>query len=320
MRQHQPRRSRSHDADLRPHDPSPFCREHEHPNPFVQGMKGGIFGHFGRRGTGAKPATCGCGPPPLGLCWHKIKYSNFIPGETIMRRIPLLAGLSPFCIRTPADGRRAGADRRADRPSQLRRRRRDGRRAGQRQEGRLHHHHHRRQRQGRPLQLPAGRLEPGQYTLRIRAIGYDLDNHKSIEVAAQKTTTADLKLRKTEDLAAQMSNAEWINSIPGNDPRKGVLLNCVGCHTLERVMRSHAQRRGVHQDHAAAHAGLREPEHPAASAASQSRAADGGARRSRVQIYRVDGGVSGDRQSQLEVAVELSARIRCRGRAAAPRA
>ena len=49
---------------------------------------------------------------------------------------------------------------------------------------------------------------------------------------------ADLKLRKTEDLAAQMSNAEWINSIPGNDPRKGVFLNCVGCHTLERVMRS----------------------------------------------------------------------------------
>ena len=35
-----------------------------------------------------------------------------------------------------------------------------------------------------------------------------------------------------------MSNAEWINSIPGNDPRKGVFLNCVGCHTLERVMRS----------------------------------------------------------------------------------
>ena len=35
-----------------------------------------------------------------------------------------------------------------------------------------------------------------------------------------------------------MLNAEWINSIPGNDPRKGVFLNCVGCHTSERVMRS----------------------------------------------------------------------------------
>src|SRR3954463_9698220 len=86
--------------------------------------------------------------------------------------------------------------------------------------------------------FPASKIEPGQYALRIRAIGYDLDNHKSIDVAPQKTTTLDLKLRKTEDLAAQMSNAEWINSIPGNDPRKGIFLNCVGCHTLERVMRS----------------------------------------------------------------------------------
>ena len=37
--------------------------------------------------------------------------------------------------------------------------------------------------------FPASKIEPGQYALRIRAIGYDLDNHKSIEVAAQKTTT-----------------------------------------------------------------------------------------------------------------------------------
>ena len=61
---------------------------------------------------------------------------------------------------------------------------------------------------------------------------------KAVEVAAQKTATLDLKLRKTEDLAAQLSNGEWINSIPGNDPQKGIALNCVGCHTLERVMRS----------------------------------------------------------------------------------
>jgi streptogramin lyase len=86
--------------------------------------------------------------------------------------------------------------------------------------------------------FPASKIDPGQYALRIRAVGYDLDNHKNIEVAPQKTTTLDLKLRKTEDLAAQLTNAEWINSVPGNDPRKGVFLNCVGCHTLERIMRS----------------------------------------------------------------------------------
>ena len=83
--------------------------------------------------------------------------------------------------------------------------------------------------------FPASKIDPGQYALRIRAVGYDLDNHKNIEVAPQKTTTLDLKLRKTEDLAAQLTNAEWINSVPGNDPRKGVFLNCVGCHTLERI-------------------------------------------------------------------------------------
>src|SRR5262249_7687967 len=62
--------------------------------------------------------------------------------------------------------------------------------------------------------FPAAKLEPGTYALRIRAVGYDLDNHKAIDVAAQRTTTLDLKLRKTEDLAAQLSNAEWMASVP----------------------------------------------------------------------------------------------------------
>jgi streptogramin lyase len=86
--------------------------------------------------------------------------------------------------------------------------------------------------------FPANRLTPGQYTLRIRAIGYDLDNGSAVDIVAQKTTTHDLKLRKTEDLAAQMSNGEWMASVPGSDRDKGVMLNCLGCHTLERAMRS----------------------------------------------------------------------------------
>ncbi len=85
--------------------------------------------------------------------------------------------------------------------------------------------------------FPASRLAPGQYALGIRAVGYDLDNSKTVTVAAQ-TTTHDLKLRKTEDLAAQLSNGEWMASAPGTDQQKGLLLNCVGCHTLERFMRS----------------------------------------------------------------------------------
>ena len=52
------------------------------------------------------------------------------------------------------------------------------------------------------------------------------------------TVNADLKLRKTEDLASQLSNAEWIASVPGTDQQKASLLNCIGCHTLERVVKS----------------------------------------------------------------------------------
>jgi streptogramin lyase len=86
--------------------------------------------------------------------------------------------------------------------------------------------------------FPAGKLEPGTYALKIRAIGYDLDNGKSVEIAAQKATSCDLRLKKTEDLAAQMTNAEWMSSAPGTDQQKQQMLNCVGCHSLERAMRA----------------------------------------------------------------------------------
>jgi len=86
--------------------------------------------------------------------------------------------------------------------------------------------------------FPAGRLEPGRYVLTLRAVGYELDGPAAVEVAAQKPAAVDLRLRKTANLAAQLSNGEWMASVPGTDQQKGLLLNCVGCHTLERVMRS----------------------------------------------------------------------------------
>jgi len=87
--------------------------------------------------------------------------------------------------------------------------------------------------------FPANRLEPGHYALHIRAVGYDLEGPTGVDVGAQKTATRDLALRKTEDLAAQLSNAEWLTSFPGTDTQKAQLRNCVGCHTLERIARSH---------------------------------------------------------------------------------
>ena len=84
--------------------------------------------------------------------------------------------------------------------------------------------------------FPANRLAPGQYTLAVRAVGYELDQPRKVEIGA--AATADLKLGKTSDLAAQLSNGEWLASVPGTDQEKGQLLNCVGCHRVERIMRS----------------------------------------------------------------------------------
>jgi streptogramin lyase len=86
--------------------------------------------------------------------------------------------------------------------------------------------------------FPANKLEPGQYSLRIRAVGYDLDAPAKAEVAAAQPAKVDLKLRKTEDLAAQLTNGEWLASFPGTEQQKNAMLGCVGCHTLERVARS----------------------------------------------------------------------------------
>jgi virginiamycin B lyase len=86
--------------------------------------------------------------------------------------------------------------------------------------------------------FPAARLEPGRYSLRIRATGYDLDGSDQVLVAADKTATADLALRKIGDISTQLTNAEWLASLPGTDAQKGQLLNCVGCHTLARPLNS----------------------------------------------------------------------------------
>jgi streptogramin lyase len=86
--------------------------------------------------------------------------------------------------------------------------------------------------------FPAAKLVPGQYSLSIRAVGYDLAAPEVAEVVNEQTTTHDLLLRPAKDLASQLTNGEWIASIPGTDAQKTALLNCTGCHTLERIVRS----------------------------------------------------------------------------------
>jgi virginiamycin B lyase len=86
--------------------------------------------------------------------------------------------------------------------------------------------------------FPAAKLGPGHYALRIRATGYELDGQPAADVAADKTANVDLKLRKAKDLAAQLTNTEWFMSFPGTAEQKRALIECMSCHTLERIARS----------------------------------------------------------------------------------
>ncbi len=97
--------------------------------------------------------------------------------------------------------------------------------------------------------FPSAKLEPGQYAISIRAVGYDLESPAAtgagstlsppiIDIGAKQGATADLKLRKASNLSMQLTNAEWIESVPGTQEQKGSLRNCVTCHTLQRPIRS----------------------------------------------------------------------------------
>src|SRR5215510_3379321 len=91
--------------------------------------------------------------------------------------------------------------------------------------------------QGR-FAFPAARLEPGHYTLKARAAGYELDGAKAADVITGEEAKVEIKLKKVKNLSAHLTNAEWLISMPGTDEQKRFLLNCTGCHTLERIMKS----------------------------------------------------------------------------------
>jgi streptogramin lyase len=91
--------------------------------------------------------------------------------------------------------------------------------------------------QGR-YRFPVDRLQPATYALRIRAVGYDLEAPRNVEVNGRETTTVDLQLTPAGDLASQLSNSEWLASFPGTEADKASIRACAHCHTLERVARS----------------------------------------------------------------------------------
>src|SRR5438045_1684171 len=73
--------------------------------------------------------------------------------------------------------------------------------------------------------FPDGKLTPGKYSLTVRAAGYQLEQLQAksiVQIPAVKRV--ELKLTRAADLAAQLSNGEWMASMPGSDQQKGQLL------------------------------------------------------------------------------------------------
>ncbi len=80
------------------------------------------------------------------------------------------------------------------------------------------------------FRFPDGRLLPGQYALRIRAVGYDLAGPQTVTLGTASADVA-IALRPTADLAAQLTNTEWLMSMPGTPQQKRPLMECMSCHT-----------------------------------------------------------------------------------------
>ncbi len=84
--------------------------------------------------------------------------------------------------------------------------------------------------------FPAGRLEAGEYELKIRAASYDLAAPITARVASGKATRVDLKLVKAKALSSQLTSAEWLLSVPGTESQRNALYHCAACHSLTPVV------------------------------------------------------------------------------------
>jgi streptogramin lyase len=86
--------------------------------------------------------------------------------------------------------------------------------------------------------FPEAKLPSGDYGLKIRATGYELVGPGGIDVRSGVTAGADIRVRETKNVAAQLTNAEWIASMPGSDEQKKFLLSCNSCHSYQPIVNS----------------------------------------------------------------------------------
>ena len=57
--------------------------------------------------------------------------------------------------------------------------------------------------------FPEGRIVPGRYALSVRAVGFDLAGANRVEISSDPAAL-DITLAPTKDLAAQLTNSEWL--------------------------------------------------------------------------------------------------------------
>ena len=88
--------------------------------------------------------------------------------------------------------------------------------------------------------FPAYRLPTGYYALRVGAVGYELGGGRPPPMSPAKPRrrwTCTSPKSATSRLSS--TSTEWLISTPGTPEQKRPLIECMSCHTLERVVRSH---------------------------------------------------------------------------------
>ena len=86
--------------------------------------------------------------------------------------------------------------------------------------------------------FPAGRLEPGKYTITIRAVGYVLDGPKTVEVAAGGTPRPTSSSARPRTSPRSCPTANGSSACRASGQAEGVPHHVLGCHTLQRVFTS----------------------------------------------------------------------------------
>jgi virginiamycin B lyase len=113
--------------------------------------------------------------------------------------------------------------------------------------------------------FPQDRLAPGAYDITIRAVGYTLKpTTATIESGGPAQLDLTLAKASADVLALQMSNSEWIQSMPGTPGQKMALERCFDCHGLQRPIfsRKNAEEMAFTLERMTAHTANASPNFP----------------------------------------------------------